>query len=264
MFVAVWMLYVADRLLDARPLAVASPNALHTISHSAFPELEQRHRFHHRHRHILLPCLMAATLLLALLLHRLAAPVLHLYAMLASLLAGWLLLVHARASPSSGTRRLPKELAVGLFFPAAVFIPTVARTSALHAALLLPALLFAGLCTLNCLLLYAWEHPHNRESAHASTRLALRCLLPLTLCFALSAWGLTIYEAVFHTGAPSSTPLPHAVVIPCATALSTTLLLLLHARRRYLEPLTLRALADLVLLTPAPLMCLVLLVGRHA
>ncbi len=256
MFVAVWILYVADRLLDARPLASIPPSTL--TSPGAFPELEQRHHFHHRHRRVLLPCLVAATPLLALLLYRLAAPVLHLYTILASLLAGWLILVHVRASPPYGTRRLPKELAVGLFFPAAVFIPTVARAPALRTALLLPALLFAGICTLNCLFLYAWEHPGNPRRAHASTRAALAFLLPLACGLALGCWGVTIVTMLAisrHAGTPHTVPLAHPEAISLAAALSATALLLLHAFRRRLHPLTLRALADAVLLTPAPVVC---------
>ena len=48
----------------------------------------------------------------------------HLYPILGALLFGWFLLIHARAATH---HRLPKELAVGIFFPAAIFIPTVAR-----------------------------------------------------------------------------------------------------------------------------------------
>ena len=43
MFLAVWMLYAGDRLLDARFLRSASPAAAREA------ELERRHRFHHRH-----------------------------------------------------------------------------------------------------------------------------------------------------------------------------------------------------------------------
>ncbi len=315
MFVAVWILYVADRLLDARPLATKPPGmpqaAFPELPEFTFPELEERHRFHHRHRRTLLPCLVAATILLAWLLHRLAPPVLHWYAILASLLAGWLLLVHAGAGPLSATRRsgimqsetqeletrksetrvsetlvsktrrLPKELAVGLFFPAAVVIPTGARAPALCVALVMPALLFAGLCTLNCLFLYAWEHPHDealkQDRAHSSTRAALARLRPLASCFAAACWTITIFAASADRANAadfanfagmagrltqgrlhlfSSALLLHAAAIPLATALSGTALLLLHALHRRLEPLLLRALADLVLLSPVPLLCL--------
>lgn len=244
MFLAVWMLYAADRLLDARPLAVGI----------ASPELEERHHFHHKRRAIFVPCIALATIPLAFLLHRLATPVLDLYALLTSLLAGWLLLVHAQPLASGGKRRLPKEFAVGLFFPAAVFIPSVARAPALRLSLLPGALMFAGVCTLNCLFLYAWEHPGDRSQAHATTRWTLQHLVPL-------ATGLLISSVVLSTiglqerwpreiGASLFFPMPHPAMLPAACALSTTLLLGLHVMRARLPSLQLRAMADMALLTP--------------
>ncbi len=235
MFLAVWILYAADRLLDARPLAAGMRGL----------ELEERHRFHHTHRRAFLPSLVAATLPLAYLLHRLAAPVLHLYTLLATLLAGWLLLVHAQPAPAAGTRRLPKELAVGLFFPAAVFIPTVARAPFLRPALLPGALLFAAVCSLNCLFLYAWEHPRDTTRAHASTVWALRRLVPLTT--ALIAGSLAV--GCLRWEAPIR-PLMHPAALPVCCAVSGFLLLLLHFFRHRIPPVRLRACADLVLLTP--------------
>ncbi len=239
-FVGVWMLYATDRLLDARPLAEGV----------CPPDLEERHYFHNRHRHRFFPALVAVTLPFAYLLHRLAPPVLHLYSLLAALLGGWLLLVHAETSPKS-SRRLPKELAVGLFFPAAIFIPTVARAPGLRLFLLPDALLFAGICSLNCLFLYAWEHPDDHSRAHATTRYALNRLLGLT-CFLL-ATSLAVavaMSALPRTGLMHASRLPHPSAVPIACAFTAALFLLLHIVRDQLPPLRLRALADLVLLTP--------------
>ena len=255
MFAAVWMLYAADRLLDARTLAAGLSS----------PELEERHRFHHRHRNVFVPCIAATTLPLAYCLHRLPPPVLHLYALLVSLLAGWLLLVHAQTEPSAGTRRLPKEFAVGIFFPAAVFIPTVARAPELRLALLPGALLFAGVCTLNCLFLYAWEHPLDRTRAHATTRWALRHLLPLAALLTVTATVTSLllgWQQPPLLGQPDqlgfgmSPLLPHASAAPAACALSVAFLMLLHGQQRRFSPLRLRALADLALLTPVLLLLL--------
>ena len=240
-FLAVWMLYAADRLLDARSLFV---NAL-------APDLEERHHFHHRHRHMFLPALVGATLPLIWLLHRLNAAALHLYTLLAVLLAGWLLLVHAQDDPDALARRLPKEIAVGVFFAAAVFIATVARVPGLRLSLAPSALLFGGVCSLNCLLLYAWEHPEDRSRAHASTSFAIRhlplivgVLLALSVCLAL--WGFVPQ----HSHPAKQQTLAHPAAIPLCCALSIVLLHLLHRKRRRIAPVPLRALADLVLLTP--------------
>ena len=232
MFVAVWMLYVADRLLDARPLA----------GNAATTELEDRHRFHDRHRRPLLLVCSLACIVLALLLHWTTPAALHLYTLLAALLAGWLLLIHGRSSQAS--HRLPKELAVGLFFPAAVFIPTVSRAPALRLLLLGPALLFAAVCTLNCLCVYAWEHPFDTGSAHPSTRWGTRHLPALALAVALGSAALAFSLRVHGTIA----------LLAVAGGLSALSLLTLHLRRAAIRRVHLRALADLVLLTPLVLL----------
>jgi putative effector of murein hydrolase LrgA (UPF0299 family) len=231
MFVAVWMLYVADRLLDARP----------TAGGEAPQGLEERHRFHQRHRHGFLTCFVVASIALAALLHTLPAAALHLYMLLAALLTSWLLLVHVRAA--SAAQRLPKELAVALFFPAAVCIPTVAREPALRAALLLPAILFAAVCALNCLYIFAWEHPSERTSAHWSTCWGCRHLT--ALCTAAIAAALTA-AAVY-----ARTPALHALTpLLLASSGSAACLLVLDHWHARLDRVQARALADVALLTP--------------
>jgi hypothetical protein len=233
MFVAVWMIYAADRLLDARTLDI------HQNS-----DLEARHRFHHQHRSRFLTLILLSALALAYLLHRTDSRALHLYILLATLLAAWMLLIHARPLPDGLTRRLPKELAVGIFFPAAVFIPTIARIPSLRPALLPAATLFACVCTLNCLCLYAWEHPTPRLeaphlSAHSTTRWATHHLTHIAaLILALSS----LAALFIHT--------PYLQLPALVCALSTALLLLLNALRHRISAIHLRASADLVLLTP--------------
>lgn len=237
MFVAVWMLYAADRLLDAAPLR-----------HGAAQALEARHHFHHRHRKGFYVALGMAAAVLAALLLQVPWPELRGFLWLAALLGGWLLVVHVLSG--DGAQRLPKELAVGLFFPAAVFTPAWAHLHAGRAALLPFALGFAAVCTLNCLFLYAWEHPGSRAEAHVSTRIAVRWLMPTTVLLLVFAGGLCGWA--LHSGM--------AVWLPGAMMVSMALLLVLHLGRRQLSTVTLRALADAALLTPLP----VLLVAHHA
>ncbi|MDW5264207.1 MULTISPECIES: hypothetical protein [Acidobacteriaceae] len=230
MFIAVWMLYAADRLLDTRLLDSQSRQEQH---------LEARHYFHHRHRSAFLTGILLASAALAPLLLRLSTEAIHLYLILGGLLFGYFILIHATRS----AHRFPKEIAVGIFFAAATFIPTVARQPELRLALLPSALLLGMLCSLNCLFIYAWEHDPQRSSApdhptHATTRFALRHLPLFAIVIALAGTIL----AIFHHRAPWS--------IPLATVISAALLLVLHARRHHISPLTLRATADLVLLTP--------------
>lgn len=229
MFFAVWMLYAADRLLDA---ATSIP-----------AELEARHRFHHRYSKTFITGVLIASIALAILLPRLETRAIHLYLILGGLLTGYFILIHAipLAASKMTSPRLPKEIAVGIFFSAATFIPTVARRPDLRLTLLGPALLFAALCSLNCLFIYAWEHPnpHPGQPAHASTRLALDHLSGITASIVVAA-AILLYLTRHNQQWP----------IPLACALSTVLLSLLHHQRRSIAPIALRAAADLALLTP--------------
>jgi hypothetical protein len=230
MFAAVWMIYAADRLLDARVLDAGL----------ASPQLEERHRFHHRHRGAFLAGMLVAALTLVLLLPQIDPQALKLYVLLATLLATWMLIIHVRPAVQEGTRRLPKELAVGIFFPAACFIPTVARAPGLRLQLLPTALVLAGVCTLNCLFLYAWEHPSRaevRRKAHWTTRWATRHLVQISAAVVAAA----IVVACMR---------PVAAKADIACAVSTFLLLMLHGVRMRVNVVTLRAAADLVLLAP--------------
>ncbi|MEO6804265.1 MAG: hypothetical protein ABI197_13585 [Granulicella sp.] len=256
MATAVWLLYAADRLLDARMLDARSLDGTLDATIPNSQPLEARHRFHHRHRRAFLIGIAAATLALAALLPTLDPAAIRLYLIEASFLVGYFVLIHATRS----AHRLPKELAVGLFFAAATFIPTIARDPALRLPLLAPALLFAVLCSLNCLFIYAWEHPRPHTDAHPITRIALRYLHPLALSLLAAAIALTLAphlltlipnllsrsvaegSAFLLKSAPTS--------IPAAIAIAALLLLLLDHYRHRLSPTLLRAAADLALLTP--------------
>jgi len=246
--VAVWMLYAADRLMDARLMDARLMDARlmdARLPDTPFPQvegLEARHHFHHQHRTLFLTGILLASIALAVLLPHLEPAALHLYLILGGLLAGYFILIHAtpRAASNQTAHRRPKEIAVGVFFASAIFIPAVARRPDLRFTLLPAALLFAAVCSLNCLFIYAWEHPGPNPTAHATTRFSLRHLPFLATLIPAFATAL-IYLQKSHQ-APWS--------IPTACALSATLLLLLHHHRSTIAPVTLRAAADLALLTP--------------
>ena len=214
MFLAVWTIYAADRLLDG--------------SGNIVPDLEARHWFHRRHRFGFRVALNVASLMLIPFVLAMSSRVLLLYVGLAMLLAGWFVLVHlfARERPLT----LPKELIPGPFCAAAVFIPAWASLGFGHVALAFGAATYALLVILNCLCIYKWEHD-NLAGAHWSTRLGVRWLNPL---------GAAIIVLSLFTDAP----------IGIATALAAALLLTLNQLRTALDPITLRAASDLVLLTP--------------
>src|SRR5215475_8453897 len=91
MAVAVWTLYVADRLLDAQL--------------AGREELEARHYFHSHHRFAFLAGIAAASVLLATLLPQLPPEAIRLYLILGGFVFGYFVIIHATES----ARRLPKE-----------------------------------------------------------------------------------------------------------------------------------------------------------
>lgn len=224
MFLAVWILYAADRLLDTRMLDGTERFA------PSPAELEARHFFHHRHRRLFLVAMLAASIALAALIPALAAAAVPLYLVEGGLLVGWFGVVHWMRRP----RWLPKELAVGLFFAAAIFTPTLAREPWLLRGVLPAAALFAGVCALNCFYIHAWERePRRWRRGAARGRLGLAAMI-------LAACGLAV--PCLYTSCPR--------VLSCACVLAALLLALLDWMRGRLAPTHLRAAADLVLLTP--------------
>lgn len=240
MFLVVWMLYAADRLLDARPLRDAlavDRELLHSV------ELEPRHRFHHQHRRYFLVTLVCVTGVLGALLPSLPIAALRLDLLLGTMLAGYFVMIHVIEGV-----RLPKEIAVGLFFAAAVFIPTISCRPELRAQLAPMAMLFAAVCSFNCLAIYRWEHiAASRQGAvdgqsgmsrpHALTLWATNHLRPIGCCLLLGTIAATWARGPGR---------PDCIAIAAAIAA----LLLLDVCRDRFAPVTLRALADLALATP--------------
>ena len=217
MFVAVWVLYAADRLLDARVLAWGETEGL-----------EARHLFHYEHRVGFRWGMVAGCLGLAGLLPEMERAELRLYVLLGALLVGWFLVIHTAGRVSK--RPLPKEFVVGVFFAAAVFVPVVAREPWLRRELIVPAVLVGALCSLNCLFILAWEGGVGYGPA--------------------SRWvgwlgvGLAVVACWFGE-------------IGVAVAIGAGGLVLLHAVRERVERTALRALADLVLLGPLVVVVLI-------
>jgi hypothetical protein len=221
MAIAVWTLYAADRLLDS-----LSPGN---------DRLEARHYFHRQHRSPFIGGIALASISLALLLPRIPVAAIRLYLVLGGLVFGYFVIIHATRSG----HRLPKEIAVGVCFAAATFIPTIARDPQLRLPLLGPALLLAAVCSLNCLFIYAWEHTvPGGPSPHPVTAVALRHLAPFTLL------------TVGISGALAILLPPPARMLYLSVSIAALSLFALHMLRRHLGRLKLRAAADLALLSP--------------
>ncbi len=225
MFVAVWMLYAADRLLDARILS-AHPFDAGT--------LEARHYFHHRQRSAFIIGMVLTSIVLVILLPHLTPEAIRLYLILGGFVFAYFILIHVTLS----AHRLPKEFAVGICFAAATFIPTVSRQPHLRLPLIPPAALFAALCSLNCLFIFAWEHECEQGNAHPATRLALHYLPQLAAAMTLVGLSLCVLD---HR-------IPWHIAASCTVSL--VLLQALNHNRNRIPPITLRAAADLALATP--------------
>ncbi len=235
---AAWVVYVFDRLLDAR-------GALRTRN---LKELRERHLFHHRHRRLLVPLAAAAACAAGCIVFTLLpVPARERDSVLGAAALAYFTGVHFSRGPSFrcfAGRRLfavspvfKKEFLVGLLFTSACVLPAFSRASGQGKLAVWPlsaaAGFFALLAWLNCHAIDRWE---SEASAGKSRILTLACILAIS--------GLLV--------ACILPPRPAALV---ATGASSALLLALLDRfRGWLTPLALRAAADLVLLTPLALL----------
>ena len=208
---AVWMLYAADRMADA----------------AGGTELQERHRFHHRHRHALGGAVAGALPVLILLVSLLPHTLRTAWMLLALPLAAYVAAVHALRL------RVPKELLVSILFATTCFTPLmlVEHGTETCAAMLL----FGALCWLNCAALARWEGA-PRSAMDGGTAWAATHLR--AACFTLAvAAGVMLFVS-------------HARVVALPVFFSSMALLMLERARTRMQPVHLRALADAALLTP--------------
>lgn len=139
--VGTWLIYVADRLLDARTGAQTG--------------LRERHFFHARHRAVLQQGLgVGGALLLGLICIMPAAARGE-----DTLLFGASLIYFASVHlPALRVRRwFPREVAAGIIFALATAVPAWSAANANRSSLAGAVLLFAGLCMLNIVAIENWE-----------------------------------------------------------------------------------------------------------
>jgi hypothetical protein len=232
----VWTVYVADRVLDARA----------GLRDGDLNRLRERHLFHWRHRRIFLPFAAITACAAALLIFVLMpAAARERDSVLAVASLAYFARVHMgrrpRPFPSS---LLTKELLVGVLFTLGCALPVLWRMMALPYFPFRPIseaiVFFAALAWLNCAAIDKWESHTPRSSQPGIGSLFSRaCLLAL----ASGVLALRWFDAY-----------PRVAVLLCAGSVSALLLAWLDRRRNRLSPVTLRAAADLVLLTPAILL----------
>lgn len=212
----VWTVYVGDRLLDARAGLRRWGN-----------ELRERHFFHWRHRRILAPLSVVSAFAAAwIALHWMPVGARERDSVLAAASLAYFTRVHA-----GGVQRVfSKELLVGVLFTAGCALPVWSRGEG--RVLAAPMVYFAALAWLNCRAIERWE---SREGGMA------RAAGWTALAGALAAAGMAFAE-------------PRAAALLAAGASSALLLAWLDRLRDRMTAVTLRAWADLVLLTPALLL----------
>ena len=223
----IWTVYVGDRLLDAH-------RAIRSQNHCA---LRERHYFHWRHRRWLIPvgCVTAA-MAVALIVGRMPAAVRDRNSVLAAAALVYFSGVHSTARLPLWVRKLvsrklvSKELLVGLLFTAGSVAPAITRAHFIGWPFGACFAIFVMLAWINCSAIESWES--SRMPSGVTPRAAVLAIA----CFACSG-VLAFLNWRFSALAGSA-------------AVSALLLSFLDRRRAAISPVTLRAMADLVLLTP--------------
>jgi hypothetical protein len=216
----VWVIYLADRLLDTR----AAP----------FPGEPARHLFYRRHFRAATAMLVIALLAdLGLTLFGLRPPVFHNGLLAIGGVGLYLAAFHWQPS----ALRIPKEVAVALLFTVGVFLVAFTNAQAPLGLLWHPALTFFLLCLANLVAIDSWEW---RELRGARPNDASRFVMWLARWF--PAWTLGLAASTLLASANSAWY--RAVLL----SLIATLCLFASGRRLSLE--VRRNLVDAALLTP--------------
>ena len=158
---AVWLVYAADRLHDAR---------------SGAEPLEERHHFHARHAQAFVVAMSVVAAVLAVLVVLLPQELRTAWMLLGLPMMGYVAAVHVlRVS-------VPKEAMVGVFFAAAAAMPALL---AVHSpSVVVAGALFGVLCWLNCVFIARSE---GANTVSGVTRWAVRRFRPAAALVLLAA-----------------------------------------------------------------------------
>lgn len=248
---ASWSVYVVDRLLDARA-------GLHGPARRA---LRERHRFHWRHRRVLLPMATLAACAAASIVVALLSPMARERdSLLAAAALAYFSGVHSERNAHQPPMRWPrsfpaKEFLVGVLFTAGCALPAWHLPHAFAWpgygvwTFWIPAVYFAALAWLNCSAIAHWEATvRHRATRFASPRQQRRDGKPEPSAIFLVGASLAGGGLALAVAGASMHP-RSAALLACGSA-SALLLALLDRSRAQFTAIALRAAADLVLLTP--------------
>lgn len=226
LFLTAWLIYLVDRFADTIQLPTGSPMSL-------------RHRFCRKHMigwWIAVAVIFSVDVSLAV--RSLDLQMLLLGGTLAAACGIYLLINH---SLGGRWRPIPmKEKAIGILFAAGTTLAVVGQLRSLTIAFAAAVILFAMICTLNCLSIAAWERDLDVAQGKASFvtgwPAVAHVLKPIGYALALVALGCAIFWRF-------------AFPLWLCLAVGALLLVRLNAVER-LQRDSRTALADLVLLTP--------------
>jgi asparagine N-glycosylation enzyme membrane subunit Stt3 len=226
LFLTAWLIYLADRLADSSSLPDGGPRSL-------------RHEFCLNHRQIWIAALAAIAATDAVLIwNRLGSATL-----LAGAVVGTVALLHLVLNYSLGGAWPPlplKEVAVGSLFAAGTLV-ALFPVRPIIGSLVISGMVFACLCTLNCISIAFWERELDEKQRKVSFATRYPDLHQHLGKFAVAfALGSGLAAIVWREAAP---------VFGCV-GVSSLLLALLDSFRAKIGPDQRTALADLVLLTP--------------
>ncbi|UWZ86686.1 hypothetical protein [Occallatibacter riparius] len=235
----VWAIYLVDRLLDAWT----------GLRDAGRHNLQERHWFHWRHRRLF--TVLAATATVAagcMVLSRLHAAALRRDSLIGLATLAYFSGVHGGRSPRwmdwlrGRIGGVSREFVVGVIFSAGCVLPVLPSAptglTKMCALLVLPAAAFAMLAWLNVKAIGRWEEWAQLPGSESGVkRIALRLALACGLC----GLGLGALQ-------------PRPALLLALVAVSALLLAWLDTLRDRMDAVTLRAAADLVLLTPLALL----------
>jgi hypothetical protein len=235
---AIWLIYVADRILDSYPAEEGPEEAL-------------RHRFYRAHRMAFLPVFFTTLLVTGWMAFAdLGFKTWRNGLLLAAIVGAYFGVVHVLGGRAR--KWFPKEIAVAILFGIGTFMPVGVHVQPLHFRFLLPFVLFLLVLWMNTLIIeYSeWVKLRGRAAGrpHEST---------ILVGTHLAAFGAGV--GVLALCAIASGWFPLAPPILLAEGLSALGLGMLGWQWRRISSYAVRVAADVLLLTPL----LLLLLGRR-
>jgi hypothetical protein len=242
LLLAVYIIYSGDRLLDSWTMREATAR-------------QARHRFCEHHRFLLAVLLVPAIALALAFSSRLPLREIKAGLALAFIVAAYTFGIHAGRRLL--TRVLPKELSVGVLFAAGTTVPLWSQTRALSGLTWLSVILFAMLCSLNCIAIDYWENPHKNSLPLIEHHLSRSPIQDPIARMAAALAVLSIGSALITRTKILPRAEGFSPVEFVALALGALLIFLLHHHRQNFSRPALRVLADAALVAAGLLALLV-------